>query len=83
MQKILYEAELMMTLKKSEFLGNNNGRLREVLERLWIDKFKWGKQISCFKVGMYDDLIEKLEELGFHVFYDTYYGERMFCVSLR
>lgn len=83
MRKILYDAELMMTLKKSEFLGNSNGRLREVLERLWVDKFKWGKQTSCCKVGVYDDLKEKLEELGFQVFYDTCYGERMFCISLR
>ena len=83
MNNILFEAEQILVKKREEFLGDTKGRLREILERVWVDKFKWGKLITSCRLGMYDDLKEELEELGFYVFYETYYGEKMFCISLR
>jgi hypothetical protein len=83
MYKTLYETEILISHKKEEFLGNTGGRMRELLDRIWTDKFKWGKQVSSCKMGMYDDLKEELEELGFQVFYDQCYGEKMFCISLK
>jgi hypothetical protein len=80
---ILYEAEHLMLQKREEFLGNAKGRLREILERIWVDKFKWGKSITTCKKGIYDDLKEELEELGFFVYSEMRYGEVMFCVALR
>jgi hypothetical protein len=83
MLDILFEAEQLLTMKREQFLGNSKGRLREVLERIWIDKFKWGKMNTCCRLGMYDDLKEELESLGFYVYYEMYYGEKMFCISLK
>jgi hypothetical protein len=83
MQAVLYEAEQILFKKREEFLGDSKGRLREILERIWVDKFKWGKLLTCCRLGMYDDLKEDLENLGFYVFYETYYGEKMLCISLK
>jgi hypothetical protein len=80
---ILLETEHMIDLKREEFLANSRGRLREILERIWNDKFKWGKNITCCKMGMYDDLKEELEDMGFFVFNEMRYGERMLCISWR
>jgi hypothetical protein len=80
---ILLNAEQLMDQKRNEFLGDSDGRLREVLERIWVDKFKWGKTITCCKLGMYDDLKVELEERGFFVFSEMRYGEVMLCISLK
>lgn len=83
MVDVLYETEQIIEKKRDEFLGASRGRLREVLERVWNDKFKWGKSFTCCRAGIYDDLQEELEDLGFYVFREMHYGEVMFCISWR
>lgn len=80
---ILFDTEQIIEQKREEFLGNSQGRLRDLLERIWTDKFKWGKTFTCCKVGMYDDLKEELENMGFYVFSEMRYGEIMFCISWK
>lgn len=83
MLDILYEVEQLIELKRIEFLGGTKGRLREVLERIWVDKLKWGKTLTCCKKGLYDDLKPELEDMGFYTFYEMRYGETMFCISWK
>ena len=80
---VLFETEQIMEQKRDEFLGGTKGRLREVLERIWNDKFKWGRTFTSCKRGMYDDLRDELEKLGFFVFHEMHYGEVMFCISWK
>ncbi len=83
MVDVLFETEQILEMKKREFLGDTQGRLRELLERVWIDKFKWGKSFTSCKLGIYDDLQEQLENLGFYVFHEMHYGEMMFCMTWK
>ncbi len=83
MLDIIFETEQILEQKRSEFLGDSKGRLRELLERIWIDKFKWGKSQTCCKMGMYDDLKEALEEMGFFVYHEMRYGQMMFCIQWK
>jgi len=83
MLDILFETEQYIEQKHSQFLGGTKGRMRELLERVWIDKLKWGKTYSCCRMGLYDDLKDELEEMGFYIFYEIRYGEKMFCVSWK
>lgn len=83
MVDVLFETEQLIEQKRDEFLGNAKGRLREVLERIWIDKFKWGKNMTCCKMGMFDDLQEEFEERGFYVTHERRYGEIMMCISWK
>jgi hypothetical protein len=83
MVDVLFETEQMIEQKRNEFLGDSRGRMRDVLLRIWNDKFKWGKSFTCCKPGIYDDLKEELEEMGFYVFNEMHYGEIMFCISWK
>lgn len=83
MLEIIIETEQFMEQKRAEFLGGSKGRLRELLERIWTDKFKWGKNYTCCRLGMYDDLKGTLEEMGFFVYHEMRYGQMMLCIQWK